>query len=588
MFTSRFHSRALPYAPLGTILLVLLGVGASGCDGLGPQRYEEVLVAGHTDRICPGDPSGLCDFSDNFELRVGSAKVSITPTAWETWTDTNDNGEYDSGIDSYLDCGADRLCPEDGGYPGPDAGEANGEFEALWIAGFGNGRPLQDVADDTWARATVIEQGNTTLGLVSIDVVGFFYDEVHSIRAAAQLELGIDHVVVASTHVHEAPDTVGIWGPNLARTGQNADYMAQIHLAIGDALREAQTRAVAASAYAGTYRIGDEAWDGRGINAVNIDKRAPHIVDPSVQTLRFEATGSGETLATWVNFANHPEAAGDRNTSLTSDFAHTLRTTVEEGADQGPAGALAGAGGVATYWQGACGGMMTPLGVEVPDLDGNLYTESSLEKSYAVGRVTGYHALQALDGEQLIPEALLRFRTKELFLPVENATYHLALNLGVLARTGYNYDEDELIGTSNIPQLLTEVSVIELGNFAAITVPGELLPELLLGGYDGAFTGPLQPLVDEGATNPPDLDTAPAGPYLRDLMPGDFQMVLGLANDEIGYIIPDYNYALHPNSPYLSEAEGDHYEETNSVGPQTTSLVVGALTQLLAFEPPEL
>ncbi len=562
--------------------ITLLG---SSCDSP-RQRYQQGDLAGQTTLICPGDPSGLCDFSANQQLLVGAASVPITPQAWESWIDVDEDGSYRSGVDQFLDCGGDRLCPEDAGYPGPDAGEGNGLFEGLWLAGFSVSRPMQDIADDIWVRATVLQQGETSVGVVALDLIGFFYDEVLLARQTARDESGLDHVIIASTHVHEAPDTMGIWGPNLARSGINAEFMSQVHLAIQDALAQASQDLVEAQAYSGSFRIGDDLWEGSGVNNINMDGRLPNIVDPTVWTVRFEAQGSGETLATWINFANHPEASASRNISMTSDFAHTLRLTVEQGAPIGPVGPLAGLGGVAQYLQGACGGMMTPLGVDAIDLDGSVYSEGSIDKAYAVGRVTGYHALQAVAAESLIIDPALSFRTRRILLPVENEAYHLMLNLGVIDREGYNYDPTRIISANNIPDVQTEVSLLQLGELSAVTLPGELLPELAIGGYDGSNTGPLQEVVDAGAANPPDLSAAPQGPYLRELMPGQAKLLLGLANDELGYLIPDYNYHLHETQPFLDEAPGDHYEETNSLGPSATGLILGHLTELMAFEPP--
>jgi hypothetical protein len=47
----------------------------------------------------------------------------------------------------------------------------------------------------------------------------------------------------------------------------------------------------------------------------------------------------------------------------------------------------------------------------------------------------------------------------------------------------------------------------------------------------------------------------------------EYPVLAGLAMDFVGYIVPSYNYVLHPSSPYIDEAEGEHYEETYSLGP---------------------
>jgi hypothetical protein len=53
--------------------------------------------------------------------------------------------------------------------------------------------------------------------------------------------------------------------------------------------------------------------------------------------------------------------------------------------------------------------------------------------------------------------------------------------------------------------------------------------------------------------------------------------VIGLANDELGYIIPaeDFKYPLNPFNP------GDHYEETNSVSKEVGPKVIEAVRGLL-------
>ena len=80
------------------------------------------------------------------------------------------------------------------------------------------------------------------------------------------------------------------------------------------------------------------------------------------------------------------------------------------------------------------------------------------------------------------------------------------------------------------------------------------------------------------------MDDAPSGPYWAELMETEHAWIVGLANDELGYIIPAYDFEVHPTVPYLDEAEGDHYEETNSLGPQTEPLLDEAIRQLMAWE----
>ena len=118
------------------------------------------------------------------------------------------------------------------------------------------------------------------------------------------------------------------------------------------------------------------------------------------------------------------------------------------------------------------------------------------------------------------------------------------------------------------------MSLVELGPIQLLTVPGELLPELAVGGYDGSrINAPGVPLIDPANPNPPKVAEAPQGPYIKDRMPGVYPWLIGLGNDELGYIIPEYNFELSPDMPYVGEADGDHYEETNSLGPAMAGIV---------------
>ena len=575
------------------VLLLLSGCPEDPEPPAPAARYDAAQLGESVDLICPGDPLGRCDFGGSPDLIVGAAAVDITPVQYETWIDEDGDSEYKTSVDTFLDCGADRLCPGDPGYPGEDLWEGNGRFDAMWLAGFGNGRPMQDVADPIWARVTWIEQGNTSLGIVALDVVGFFFNEVEEIRAAAREALDLDHVIVVSTHVHEAPDTMGIWGPQIAYSGVNPEFMSHIHSQVADALAEARTAAVPADLRLGHFVVPDTAWDGSGINNINIDTRDPNITDPNFWTARFVARGTDDTISTWVNWPNHPEASGSRNIRLTSDYVHTLRETVEDGAPEGPEGALDGVGGVTVFLSGPVGGMQTPLGCDTIDLDGTVYSSNNIDKAYAVGRVAGYHALQAIATEEQAVDPLLHLRTRQLDVDVENRGYHLMFQLGIFDREAYNYNPNQLINDNNVPQIRSEVSIVTLGPLAIATVPGELFPELAIGGYDGEWTGPLQSLVSENNDHPPDLTAAPAGPYLVDHLLGQSDeithtMVWSLANDELGYLIPNYDFILHDTSPYLNDAPGDHYEETNSVGISAHDNIVGNLTDLAQWPIPAL
>ncbi len=527
------------------------------------------------EQYCPNGPSGECDEILGAPLEAGAAVVSIIPDCFETWDDVAANGSFDANEDTYLDCGCDRLCPGDPGYVAPDEGEGDGEFQAIYMAGFGNNRPTRGVrgaaegfvgeGDGLWARAIALQQGNTRVVYVAIDTVGYFYDEVLAIRELLA-DQDIDWLSVSSTHTHEGPDTMGLWGKTIGSGGFDDDYRAQLRLAIA----QAATEAIA------DLRVVDKLTVGRGdtstTNAskgvlnVNSDHRDPWVIDEAIDVLHF-GDEQGKTIATMVNYASHPESMADENTLLTSDYIHALRKTIESGSTWTRAPGKPGLGGPCIFISGALGGMMTPLGVQVTTPDGDTFGGGfSWEKTDSIGQLLGEVALGAIAQGELIESPRLEFGAQTFLGEVINDSFKLVFMQGIFQR--------EVVEIDGKQYVTTEMGVIELGPVRMLTVPGELLPELAVGGYDGSqmFTD-MADLIDPNNPNPPDLGQAPAGPYLKQRIGSPYTWIIGLGNDELGYIIPQYDFKLSDSVPWFSEAPGDHYEETNSLGPHIAGLV---------------
>jgi len=95
------------------------------------------------------------------------------------------------------------------------------------------------------------------------------------------------------------------------------------------------------------------------------------------------------------------------------------------------------------------------------------------------------------------------------------------------------------------------------------------------------------PLIEADNPNPPDVANAPKGPYIKDRMSSTYRWIIGLGNDELGYIIPAYNFQLGAPQPWIDEAEGDHYEETNSLGPDMARLIDENADLLMHWLKPE-
>jgi hypothetical protein len=417
----------------------------------------------------------------------------------------------------------------------------------VWLAGFGHGRKATAIHDDLYAVASVIDDGEHRVGLVALDAIGFFHDEVLAVRRAVGTAARLDYVIVASTHNHSTPDLMGIWGPSDFRSGIDPDYRRQVVAAAAAALRDA-AGALAPAAVS----FVEIPLDPAGLVA---DTRDPQVFDATIRLMHF--TGAdGTTIGSIVNWANHPETPWSRNTEVTADFPGYLRDVLANGVTTSGR-RVTGLGGTHLYVNGAIGGLMTtnPATTVVDPYDGRSYSAPSHDKGRAVGRRLAeaiFHALQTPTPPQVQPRLALAART--LALRMDNRLFRLANAIGLFGR-----------GQPRLNHVRSEVAMLTFGEAAIACVPGELYPEIANGG----ITHPT------GADFPePPVEV----PSLRQLMPGRVRFLIGLANDEVGYIIPRSEWDAEP--PWLYGSPRRHYGEINSLGPDTGPAIHGALREL--------
>lgn len=575
--------RAAPGLPAALAALALSCAGEKG-DPQGDSGAADSGEGGgaprELDRLCPGDAG--CEGNEG-PLRAGVAQRDLTP-CFETWEDTEGDATYRATEDPFHDCGCDHLCPGDAGYTSPDAGEGDGVFQAAWIAGFGQGRAANSSHDPIELRVITLETGETRVAIVTLDLVGWFYDDTLAVReAAAAAGADVDLVVVHATHNHEAPDSMGQWGERFGRRGVDEAWRAEVIAAAASAIVEAQNSATEVNLTVG--RADSAApFGAKGTRNTVRDSRDPVVIDEWVGAARLEGAG-GATVATLVNWGNHPEVLGGDNTALTADFVHYLRAGVEQGVPGGPS-PRAGLGGQALFLNASVGGLMTPLGITVTDWDGVDHSGDTFEKAEALGEVVAGLALDALAAAGPPAEApRLSFRAEVIEIPVENIGFQALFLAGVFERELVGWDSSRPITADNTPKIRTELDLIELGPLRILTIPGELFPELAVGGYDGSRVNSEEvPFIDPGNEAPPDVAAAPTGPPLKEQMGAEHSWILGLGNDELGYLVPPYDYVLAESAPYLSEPPGDHYEETNSLGPTAVPTILSAAA-LVCGEP---
>jgi Neutral/alkaline non-lysosomal ceramidase, N-terminal len=424
--------------------------------------------------------------------------------------------------------------------------DVNGK-QPVWLAGYGMGRRATGVHDPLMARCLVLGDGGEKIAMVSVDLIGLQYPVVKEIRQG----LGdFKYVLVSSTHNHEGPDVIGIWGRGPFSRGVDDRYVASVVSKVVELVKKTAENLAPASAAYGTAN--DETLVG--------DSRKPVAKDGVLRVIRFTRAGGTEPVGLWVQWNSHPESMGSRNTLVTADFPHA---TVAKLKDEHKCPVL--------YMSGAVGGLMAPPDGIIKNGQGKFLDEGDFEYCRLYGEAVADLATKASAAAEPIELTPLIVSAKPIAIPVTNVLYRLARVARILRREGRIWEGDfQKLGeiatedTVDKPTAVeSEVAYLRLGDLHVAGIPGELYPELIY----GKFQEPAEPNAD--------FPDAPLEPTVVSILPGKKWMLLGLANDEIGYIIPRRQWDSAP--PYAYGRETSQYGEINSCSPDVAPIIMQAL-----------
>ena len=439
----------------------------------------------------------------------------------------------------------------------------------VYMAGFGNNRVATGVHDDLYARCLALGAGETNIVLCSVDLIGLFYDDVLRIREKVQTQAPqVTHIIVASTHDHEGPDTMGLWGPTPFQSGIDETYLNSLQERI------ASTAVEAIRSMQGAHlTLGRD--DHPLLAQLQSDSRPPYVKDPFLFVMRLTSLEE-KPIATLVNWSDHPETLGGKNTEITADYPHWLCQYVEEHG-----------GGTAVFFDGSIGGLISSLGEDVALQDpenGRIAKDDTWRKAELLGSTLGVISTRAAAAGERVEIDAIMVRKAVVFAPLANDHFRVAGAAGIFKGRKSLFTDgkpDAAVAEKDFPgygrlkyrtgrDMQTEVNYLQLlkgGKVVAevATVPGEIYPELVNGGitrYPGA-----------------DFPDASFEPTLRAHMKSKYPFVFGLGNDELGYIIPKAEWDNEP--PWLQNKPERWYGEINSVGPEIAGTVTRALVSLI-------
>ncbi len=316
------------------------------------------------------------------------------------------------------------------------------------LGGYGPNRGAAGVHDNLYAKAVLFSDGANAVALIIIDSIGVQYDTVQEIRTAAAdaakgIGLAPEQVIVASTHTHGAPDTLGVYGPDMQTTGRDKTYMAQLVTTCGTLVGQA-AKSLQPTTLAYAEAQGPD-W------AVNDSE--PGELDRVVSILQC-LDDSGKSIVTLTGFACHPTVLDGDNAQVTSDWVGAFYEHM--------AAALPGEH---LFLQGGVGGWVQP---KTP--------ERSFALAATYGEDLGTKVLAALQKTTALTGSEVRFARKTFVMPNENPAFKQLSALGVLQRG---------IGDT----VETEVAWFAVGEAQFATHPGETAP---------AFTFATKKLMDSG------------------------------------------------------------------------------------------
>ncbi|MBS3749086.1 MAG: neutral/alkaline non-lysosomal ceramidase N-terminal domain-containing protein [Candidatus Thermoplasmatota archaeon] len=369
----------------------------------------------------------------------------------------------------------------------------------IYIAGFGRNRVATGIHDDLWSRCCCVQIGNVTTAFVSVDLIGVMYPEYQRIVSNLDETTSIDLVVLTSTHNHEGPDVIGLWGKAIW-SGITWSWYDEALTIITDTINDA---------YENMQPAGIKLAHTMASN-MSRDSRKPIVMEEQVETIQL-VDYDKQPIATMVCYASHPEILWDENTLITADYPHYMYEHIEETL-----------GGTALLLTGPIGGLITPK-----------TRNHTFESAKKFGEIIADLSIESLNNTSIIWETEIRIQTKELFIPLTNPVFRIASILNILDRPLYHFRKD----------VKTSVNVIELGNDAdllqLVTVPGEDFPENWF--------------------------------ELKEKMHAKHRVHIGLATDELGYIVRIEDY------------DPTDYEESMSASKQLDPLVHQALEKMLTL-----
>ena len=358
--------------------------------------------------------------------------------------------------------------------------------------GFGPTRPATEKRGELCARALVLRKGETTVAVVVLDVLGFPSALGDRVRAKVS-RIPPQNMLIAATHTHSAPDCYAF--PD-GRGGHTGDLKWMQFVC--DRTAEAVNAAVDA-----LEPVSLRVATGEAKGKIAYNYYAPDLYDRRMSVIQLVGK-QDKAVATLVNYATHPEVLGSGVGIVSPDLVGPLCERVEKEA-----------GGVALFVNGAQGGMITADNrrLDQPPTDparGYWRDERTWDECLRIGHLMADEALRIVKDAPAQADPKLSCHSADVRFPVQSDALW-----GVVQHSPLKYPHDAAART-----ITTRINLVNLGDAQVLTIPGEAMPNI--------------------------------GFYLKRKMRGRHNLLFGLTNDALGYILTDVDFDSFPRYAYVS------------------------------------
>jgi hypothetical protein len=347
--------------------------------------------------------------------------------------------------------------------------------------GVGPSHPVSRKIGELTVRALVFENDGTRVAICSTDFLGFPGVLCSKVRRQVP---GIEpnNILIAATHNHSGPDCYGF--PNAdGKTGADIEYLNSVCKKLADAINEAVGELQPAHVKIAT---------GKAQGKIAYNYYAEKLYDPRCNVIQF-LDSQDKPLATFVNYACHPEVIGADQGILSPDFVGPLYDHITQRT-----------GGVGIFVNSALGGMVT---ADCRGPDGR--DMRTWDECIRIGNLLADESLRIVADAAIRKDPKLFCGCTSIEFPVDNQ-----MLLAVVKASPLGFELGEK-GT-----VTTQVNVVNIGDAQMLTIPGEALPNI--------------------------------GFYLKRKMHGTSNFLLGLTNDAFGYILTKVDFNSFERYNYIS------------------------------------